>query len=35
MKSSTRSVLIFPAWALILVGSGAFLYSAWTGMLGS
>lgn len=35
MKTSTRSALIFPAWAVILVGSGAFLYTAYSGMLGS
>ncbi|KPQ29438.1 MAG: hypothetical protein HLUCCX14_06255 [Marinobacter excellens HL-55] len=35
MKTTTRSVLIFPAWAVILVGSAAFLYTAYAGMLGS
>ena len=35
MKTSTRSFLIFPAWGLILVGSAAFLYCAYAGLLGS
>lgn len=34
MKTSTRSFLIFPAWGMILIGSGAFLYSAYAGLLG-
>lgn len=34
MKTSTRSALIFPAWGIILVGSAAFLYSAYAGLLG-
>lgn len=35
MRQSTRSVLIFPAWGLILLGSAAFFYTAFAGMLGS
>jgi len=35
MRTSTRSSLIFPAWGIILVGSGAFLYCAYAGLLGS
>jgi len=35
MRQSTRSFLIFPAWGIILLGSAAFFYSAYTGMLGS
>jgi len=35
MRQSSRSFLIFPAWGLILLGSVAFLYSAFSGMLGS
>ncbi len=34
-QSTTRSVLIFPAWGFILLGSAAFLYSAFSGMLGT
>lgn len=34
MKTSTRSALIFPAWGMILLGSAAFLYCAYTGLLG-
>jgi|NGEPerStandDraft_5_1074534.scaffolds.fasta_scaffold02144_4 hypothetical protein len=34
-QSSSRSFLIFPAWGFILLGSAAFFYSAFTGMLGS
>lgn len=30
-----RSILIFPAWGFILLGSGAFFYSAYAGMLGA
>lgn len=30
-----RSFLIFPVWGIILLGSGAFFYSAYAGMLGS
>ena len=35
MKTASRSVLLFPAWAVILIGSGAFFYTAYAGMLGS
>ena len=35
MKTSSRSALIFPAWGLILMGSGAFIYCASTGLLGA
>ena len=35
MRQSNRSFLIFPAWAFILLGSAAFIYSASAGMLGS
>ncbi len=35
MRQSTRSLLIFPAWGVILLGSAAFLYSAFAGMLGT
>lgn len=35
MSKAKRSFLIFPAWGIILLGSGAFLYSAYAGMLGS
>jgi hypothetical protein len=35
MRTATRSFLIFPAWGLILVGSGAFLYCAYAGLLGT
>jgi hypothetical protein len=35
MRQSTRSFLIFPAWGFILLGSAAFLYSAFAGMLGT
>jgi len=35
MKRSSRSALIFPAWGLILMGSGAFIYCASAGMLGA
>lgn len=35
MRTATRSFLIFPAWAVIVIGSGAFLYTAYAGMLGS
>jgi hypothetical protein len=35
MRTSTRSALIFPAWAVILIGTGAFLYTAYAGFLGS
>jgi len=34
MKTSTRSVLIFPAWGVILIGSAAFFYCAYAGLLG-
>jgi len=34
-QSTNRSILIFPAWGLILLGSAAFLYSAFAGMLGA
>lgn len=35
MSTPARSSLIFPAWGLILFGSGAFLYCAYAGLLGS
>lgn len=35
MKTSSRSFLIFPAWGVILMGSGAFLYCAYAGLLGT
>ena len=34
-QSTTRSILIFPAWGLILLGSAAILYSVFAGMLGT
>ncbi len=35
MIRPARSVLIVPAWSLILLGSCAFFYTAYAGMLGS
>lgn len=35
MNKPTRSIMTAPAWALILVGSIAFFYTAYAGMLGS
>jgi len=35
MSKPKRSFLIFPAWGIILLGSGAFFYSAYAGMLGT
>jgi len=35
MNKPKCSFLIFPAWCVILLGSGAFFYSAYAGMLGS
>ena len=35
MNKPTRSVMIIPAWTLILAGSCVFFYTAYAGMLGS
>jgi len=35
MRKSSRSFLIFPIWGIILVGSVAFLYCAYNGLLGN
>lgn len=35
MIRPARSLMIVPAWSLILVGSCVFFYTAYAGMLGS
>jgi hypothetical protein len=35
MNKPTRSAMTAPAWGLILLGSCAFFYTAYAGMLGT
>jgi|TARA_Y100000589_G_scaffold236087_1_gene223513 hypothetical protein len=34
VRNASRSFLIFPVWGMILIGSAAFLYCAYAGLLG-